>query len=211
MPAELKTRATPKQERARKRVDHILSTAMQILNEQPPSDLTAVQIAARADIPVSSIYRYFPTVEAVIDELYMQAAADLKQAITAAIATPAPWRERLRMGLRHMADFLTDHPYYRPLLILIATRRGPQSLSHDFNSDLVSLLAARWASGKDGFQNGDPSIVAATAVQMALSLEELIMPHPGGEAQGALFTEMARAVERYLELYLSDPETGDLP
>lgn len=209
MPTTLKTRATPKQERARRRVDQIMSAAVQILSEQPPSDLSAVQIATRAKIPVSSIYRYFPTIEALTEELYLQAAATLNSATMQAIDGHGPWRERVRAALALLGDFLADHPYYRPLLILIATRRGPQSLSDDFNHDLVDMLTRRWAAGRDGFHGGDPALVAATVVQIALSLEELIMQHPPGPTQTALFTEMTRAVERYLALYLSDDTSGD--
>lgn len=204
MPLDLKTRATPKQLRAQKRVQGILTAAVALLETLPPNELTAMQVAQRAEVPVSSVYRYFPTIEDLIEELYLQAAGDLKDRIISAIDQPGGWRDRMRGGLMLLHAFLTDHPFYRALLIAMAARRGPQSLHHDFNQDLVTTLAARWGAGEDGFRGEDPEMVAAVTVQIALSLEELMMQHPDPRVTEAYATEASRALERYLEIYLHD-------
>ncbi|PIE10557.1 MAG: TetR family transcriptional regulator [Rhodobacterales bacterium] len=203
LPLTLHTRATPKQARARQRVREILSAAVEVLADHPPGDLSANLVAARAGIPVSSIYRYFPTPDDLVDELYLQAAAELKDAMEQAVDRPGSWRARLADVLQLIRRFLEEHPYYRPLLVLIAARRGPQGLSHDFNHDIASFLAERWEMGKDGFHGGTPKTVAAIAVQMVLSFEELMILQDGTR-RAAYMTESLRALEAYLALYLTD-------
>lgn len=210
MPAKLKTRATPKQARAQARVDVILEAAIRLLETRPPSDLTAMQVAAEAAVPVSSIYRYFPTIDDLIAELYLQAADELRQGLLASAAMPGTWRARLRGALDLMRHFLRAHPYYRAVLLLIAVRRGPQGLEHDFNQEIATFFEQRWAQGRDGFCGGDPRVVAATLVQMVLSLEELLIQQSDPQDEAAHFREMTRAAECYLSLYLNDAE-GESP
>lgn len=210
----LHTRATPKQDRARRRVGQILAATVAVLEHHPPGDLSANLVAEAAGVPVSSIYRYFPTVDDLVLELYLQAAEALQAGMQQAVASPGGWRDRLAQVLRLMQSFLRDHPYYRALLILIAAQRGPQTLDHDFNQEVAAFLSARWRDGRDGFGGGTPEVVAATAIQMVLSLEELLLAQPTQALEDAHFHEMSRALERYLELYLTDepsPATGTAP
>ena len=67
--SKLKTRDTPRQRRALERVNVILEATSQLLSAQPPQELNTTLIATHADIPVSSIYRYFPTLDDVLQEL----------------------------------------------------------------------------------------------------------------------------------------------
>lgn len=197
----LKTRDTPKQARAKQRVDDILNGAVRILASHPPDHLSANTIAKEAGIPVSSIYRYFPTVQLLIDELYLQAADTLKAEAERLISGEGAWQDRLVNVLVLIRDFLDGHPYYQPLLVLIAAHRGPQTLKHDFNAEIVSFLADRWRKGEDGFIGPDPDAVAATALQLALSFEELMMMQAEPEKASAIFAEVSRVMEAYMAPY----------
>ncbi|MFB2533349.1 TetR/AcrR family transcriptional regulator [Paracoccus sp. p4-l81] len=203
-------RPAPKQARARLRVQQILDGAVQVLTRHPPSQLSATLIAAQADVPVSSIYRYFPTLDDLVDELYLRAAADLRDGLERAVDGPGGWRDRLAAVVELLIGFLRDHPFYRPLLTLIAARRGPQGLDDDYNSDILAFLAARWQAGQDGFHGADAGVVAATTVQIALSLEELVLRAPSPEAEQAHLAELHAVLDRYLSAYLTDdPTLGD--
>lgn len=200
----MKTRATPKQHRARQRVRVILQAAATVLQNQAPDDLTTGSVAEVAGVPVSSIYRYFPTIEDLIQELYLQAAEDLRHEIEPLATGAHSWRQRLRSVMQVLRRFLQEHPYYRPLLVIIAAKRGPQTIADDFNTEIVSFLQTHWEAGHDGFHGGVPKVVATTVVQIILSLEELLIQQETPALQQAYFTEMQRATERYLEIYLAD-------
>lgn len=68
--SEDRTRKTPKQARGKLRVDLILENTRDLLREEGIGALTTTAIAARAGIPVSSIYQYFPDKKAILMGLY---------------------------------------------------------------------------------------------------------------------------------------------
>ena len=199
------TRATPKQARARQRVADILDAAAALLAERPPGDLNTSLIAERAGVPVSSIYRYFPTLRDLLDELSARAAGDLRQHFMETIAATESEPDlvlRIRRTLEGIRVFMGEHPYYRGLLLLLASLRGVQSVEDDDNAELVGFLADRWARGLDGFTGGDPQVVATTAVQIALTLEDRMARQATPALEAQYHDEMVRALDAYLSLYL---------
>lgn len=62
----IKPRKLPVQSRSKKRVETILDVTAQLLVESGYDCLTAVGIAEKANIPVASLYQYYPNKEAVI-------------------------------------------------------------------------------------------------------------------------------------------------
>ena len=69
-PSELRPRKLPTQQRARDLVDKILDTTAVLLDEVGIDGLTTNLIAERAEIRVSSIYRYFPNKHAIMVSLW---------------------------------------------------------------------------------------------------------------------------------------------
>ena len=62
----IKPRKLPVQARSRKRVETILEATSSILVNSGHESLTAVGIAEKAEIPVASIYQYFPNKESIL-------------------------------------------------------------------------------------------------------------------------------------------------
>ncbi|KZL19858.1 Nucleoid occlusion factor SlmA [Pseudovibrio axinellae] len=209
---KLKTRPTPKQARALLRVQEILVTTAQVLERHPPADLSTTLIAENAGIPVSSIYRYFPGIEDLLDELYEQATEQLNAQIMAVMNewTPAEdWKEKLYKALSVIRVFLNEHPFYRALHLLIMARRGPQTLQEERHKPFTQFLAERWRNGLDGFSGGDADVVARISVQMALTLEDLMARQTDPENETVYFDELNKAMQQYLRLYLSQNEAVD--
>ena len=203
----LKTRETPTQERAVRRVHAILQATADVLGDRPPQELTTSAIAVQAGIPVSSIYRYFPTLEDLMEELYRQTAEELRTKLFAIFEdelTYPTWRERLVAALKTQRSYLSRHPYYRPLLLLFAVNRGPLAVADEEHDDLVQFLQRRWARGKDGFRDGDPLVVANTTIQIAIAMEDLVAAQKGRDASRPYSDELVTLLQAYLSRYLND-------
>jgi AcrR family transcriptional regulator len=71
---ELEQRIIPKQERAKKTYNKILSTAESLLEEASFEKFTTKNIAQKANLRIRSIYRYFPNRLAIIKALAEQHA-----------------------------------------------------------------------------------------------------------------------------------------
>lgn len=205
--SKLKTLETPRQKRALERVNVILEATSELLSKQPPQELNTTLIATCADIPVSSIYRYFPTLDDVLRELYLQTAGELRAKLFSLFedtdAHPK-WRDRLKAILEVQRQYLAGHQYYRPLLLRFLSARSPLAVENEEHDELVVFLEKRWAAGLDGFHHGDPKVVANATIQMALSMEDLIAAQKGVANRAAYSEELVKILESYLSRYLRD-------
>ncbi len=203
----LRTRDTPSQARAVERVRVILQAAARLLCTSEPQDLNTTLIAEEAGIPVSSIYRYFPSLDDLLRELYLQTSSEIREKLFLALndSTRFPtWRSRLEASLEIMREYIATHPYYRPLLVTFLAGRGAVTTGDDEHDELVDFLATRWAKQLDGFVGGDPYVVASTVVQIAVSMEDLIAAQTDNAKAAAYFKEMNTALSSYLTHYLND-------
>ncbi len=203
----LKTRETPRQKRAQERVAKILQATADALLSLQPHQVSTTIIAELADIPVSSIYRYFNSVEEIFDELYAQSTVEIDARVLAVfddIERYPGWRDRLRAIYAELQAYREQHPYYLRLLRSAISRTGPETVSLDEDTGVPAFLAERWSCGGDGFQDGDPAIVAHVTMQIFLAIEGFVASHVSQEQEKAYFAEISMAVENYLSAYLSD-------
>ena len=93
----------PRQKRSRERVQLILAATRSQLEQDGIRALSTNSIAARAKIPVSSIYQYFPDKEAVLAAVYEEYLEHIRNtyvAVDTAENRALPWREYLTAMLR---------------------------------------------------------------------------------------------------------------
>ena len=68
-------RRQPRQERSRGRVDQILAAAQMLIGEKGLAALAMTDIAAASEMPLATVYHYFPNRSSVIAELYRRFSA----------------------------------------------------------------------------------------------------------------------------------------
>jgi AcrR family transcriptional regulator len=66
-PSLVGLRREPKQDRSRARVDAIVTALVDLVGERVPSQLTTTDVAARAGVPIGSLYEYFEDLPAIVD------------------------------------------------------------------------------------------------------------------------------------------------
>lgn len=201
----LERRASPTQKRARERIERIFEATQSLLGQTAPDDITTSTIAIEAGVPVSSIYRYFPNVQAIYKEMFEALVGELHLKIAVIVddtQTWPSWRQRHRQVMGAMRAMLSDHPAYLPLFDLMASTRELRAAKNEANTLIAAHLGARWARGDDGFHGGDPYVVARMATEIFTSFEVLAS---GGDAAQAekLFAETSVALEAYLSIYLA--------
>jgi AcrR family transcriptional regulator len=201
----LTRRTSPTQRRARERIERILAAAQTLLATMPLEAITTSAIAAEAGVPVSSIYRYFPNVQAIFKEMFEELVGELHRRVAAISDDTArwpSWRMRHFQVMQAMRSVLNDHPAYRPLFQLMLSTRELRAVKQRANEMIAAHLGARWRRGEDGFHGGDPDLVARMATEIFTSFEAL-----ASEADPAfsdkLFAETAIALESYLSIYLA--------
>jgi AcrR family transcriptional regulator len=67
--SDAEVRRRPRQERSKSRVETILEVALDMIIEAGTEDLAMREVARRAEVPIGSVYQYFPSKTAIIREL----------------------------------------------------------------------------------------------------------------------------------------------
>jgi AcrR family transcriptional regulator len=203
----LERRTAPMQQRARDRIDSVLAATERLLATTSVDTITTSSIAAEADVPVSSIYRYFPNVFAIYKELFETLVSQIHGRIAEILENPqyTSWRERHLEVMLVLRRTLNEDPAYRPLFHLMLTTRELRIVKEHANAQIAAYLAARWERGLDGFHGTAPLAVARMATEIFTSFETLTSGEAQSEWTDSLFAEATLALERYLSLYLEDP------
>jgi AcrR family transcriptional regulator len=95
----------PKQGRSRKRQQDILHAALRVFARDGISRARLSDIAAEAEVPLSSLYEYYPSKEDIAFAVPNVRFAAFYQEYAAAAPASLSARERLRLYLRLAADF----------------------------------------------------------------------------------------------------------
>ncbi|WP_193193479.1 TetR/AcrR family transcriptional regulator [Nostoc sp. MG11] len=113
-----KMRRQPKQVRSQERVQYILSVAEQLFIERGYDQTTTRAIATHAEVPIGSLYQFFPDKEAILKALanhYFEQEYHLFVELHTELAEApiAVYAERM---VDAFDQFATDHPGYRAVL-----------------------------------------------------------------------------------------------
>lgn len=203
----LLTRGNPVQRRSQERTDQILAATKALLLEMPAETITTTEIANRADIPVSSLYRYFPNVFSIFNALIEPIIEEQDRRISKIIENDADqlgWRESLFAIMAAIQASFAEHPYYRPMFPMIMARRELLGPKEKLVNGLVKQLSERWRHGGDGFSNGNPTIVAHFTTQICLAIETHLATLTGQREREEYFHQLTLNLESYLANFLTD-------
>ncbi|MEA2123306.1 MAG: hypothetical protein QOI80_88 [Solirubrobacteraceae bacterium] len=175
-------RRTPQQDRARRRIEHVLDTADELLAGEGAHALTTTRVAEAAGISVGSLYQWFPDKDAIAEALalrYVEDFAhvldDLDGDVGAAIdafadafrATPG-FRAMWFGGLR--TERLRD--VTRPALDRIATALAERlDAPHDVALVCVTTADALLRQAFRQHPDGDEAVIAEAKLLLTAYLD----------------------------------------
>lgn len=168
--------------RQRERLRHkqeILNAALRLFSARGFHNVSMQEIAAEAEFAIGTLYKFFPSKEALFDELVKASGQRIGVEVTAVLDQPGTEAERLRNYFRSLAGQLEQHASFIRLYISeMGTRGGKLARSHD-QPKVKTLLATRIRSlleagiRKGLFRAVDVSVavVAITSTVEALAFE----------------------------------------
>lgn len=193
-------RRQPVQERSRRRVERIRAAALELLETQGVDAVTTRAIAHRAEVPVATVYQFFPNRDAILQEIVTDHLdrRDADGAAFLATLTPTSLAEVTHGIFEFHYAHLRNHPHlvnlhYTSLASgLIA---DPRARRAEFANAMHARLL-NWGLLPEGT---DP-LVTMVAVEMGDRLLEMAF-HAGRERDRAILTEGERALTQYLQAY----------
>lgn len=111
---------------AKKNYSHLLAIARQVVAEQG-ADASLRDIARRADVGLATLYRHFPTREALLEALLRTALDELTQKGAVLEGSSSP-DEALLSWLREAVAFV--HSYNGVVVVMAAALSDPDSALH---------------------------------------------------------------------------------
>jgi len=89
---------------ARRNYERLLRAAAEAFTEHGADDVSLEEIARRADVGIGTLYRHFPTRQALLEAVYTDQVAGLRALADDLLATKPP-AEALATWLRALIDF----------------------------------------------------------------------------------------------------------
>lgn len=193
-------RREPVQQRSKKRVERILAAALQLLESDGVESVTTRAIAQRAEVPVATVYQFFPNRDAILQEIVLDHLDRRDTDGAAALAAMSP--RSLADVARAIFEFHYAHLRTHPHLVTLhysSVARGLLSDPRSRRARFADSLHAALVGWRLLRPDTDP-LVATVAVEMGDRVLELAH-HAGPSKDRAVLAEGERALTAYLQTY----------
>jgi AcrR family transcriptional regulator len=169
---DLELRRRPVQERGRRRFAQILDAGRSQLAEVGVDGFTLEHVAEAADVPIGSVYQFFPNKHALIAELSAQdteaIASELQQA---AIRFPAEdWQANVDRLIDDLADMWRRDPSRRHVWLAMQSTAATRSRAAEQTSQVVDEVVPLVTPLMPHQAGREVRVVAEVVVQMCYSL-----------------------------------------
>ena len=140
-------------------------------------DVSLEEIARRAGVGIGTLYRHFPTREAVVEAVYRREVEHLAEAVPQLLQT-SPAGEALHQWMHLFVDYIATKRIIAPSLAAAAARTPAlHKSSLELITGAVSTLVKRAVASGDVRKDIDPSDLLRAMVGVSYS-----NPDPGWEA-----------------------------
>ena len=140
-------RRRPTQERSRIKFDALLTAARDVLVEDGFDSLTCEQVAARAQVPIGTLYQYFANKYVIVCELDRVDTTAISGELSsfAAEIPSLEWPALLEKFLDHLADQWRDDPSRRAVWLAVQSTPATRTtavLNEQILADQVAGILA---------------------------------------------------------------------
>ena len=127
------------------------------------------EIARRAGVGIGTLYRHFPTREAVVEAVYRREVEKLAQAVPQLLQN-SPAGEALHQWMHLFVDYIATKRIIAPSLAAVAARTSNlHSTSVELITGAISTLVKRAIAGGDVRKDTDPSDLLRALIGVSYS------------------------------------------
>jgi AcrR family transcriptional regulator len=150
LPDTHSTTRQPQRRRGIIRFDNLLSATEGLLTAHPDRDISLSLVAEAADVPLPSIYHFFPNKDAILVALAQRYHLSLSQtAIDVLDPPPLQWQDIIDRRQRGGVAYLNAHPAALRLFMGAGVSVSVRTLDLEGNASLSTLRAAEFRNWFD--------------------------------------------------------------
>lgn len=198
----------PTQQRAKERFDRILEEAEKLLLEEGLGGFSIPTLAERLEYTRGSVYAYFPTPFAILNELAGRYLAALEQEFfsRAEELRRLNWRDATRMVVQQAVKFHNSHPVARLLILGGAVTHEGYRAQEITIKRLGDLGRGIWSAKGVQLPKGPPDITTLAAEVATACFRRSYFDH--GEITPAYRDAAVHGMIAFLEQYVKEPATA---
>lgn len=197
-------RRKPRQARSQERVNRILDVAEDLFASQGYTATTTNAIAARAEVPIGSLYQFFPDKGAILKALALRYAEKLHQQLDAIDETEQatlPLVDYVDQLIDTTDQFFTDNPSYQAIFMEVqGTIPEVEEIDEATDVRLIQDLAGSLARRDASLKPADYEAIAFVLVKAIGTLLWLSLNQKSPFRQ-RLVKETKRLALNYLQSY----------
>jgi len=197
-------RRQPRQARSQEKVNRILDVAEELFASQGYAATTTNAIAARAEVPIGSLYQFFPNKTAILQALALRYAEKLNQELAILDETELAtfsFSNYVEQAIDTTARFFNEHPsYYAIFMEVQGTVPELQSIDEATDAKLIEDFAGALANRDGRLEPADYQAIAFVLVKVIGTLLWLSLGQEKTFGQ-RLVTETKRLALKYLQSY----------
>jgi len=197
-------RRQPRQARSQERVNRILDVAAELFITEGYGATTTHAIATRANVPIGSLYQFFPDKAAILQALALRYGELLQQRFL--VLNPV---EMTQLSLAAYVDrlidttdqFFADHPGYHAIFMEVqGTMPELEAIEARSDDQLIQALALSLSLRYPELDPADYEVIAFVLVKAIGTLLWLSLSQ-GQSMRQRLVTETKRFTLHYLQSY----------
>ena len=200
--------------RARRRqetIAEILDIATEIMTEEGVNGLSLAEIARRLGVQPPSLYKYFPSLMAVYDELFRRGQVEHLAIMRNAMSAAAPGLTALTAGLEASGRWLLAHRAIAQLMFWRPVPNfEPSAEAFAPSAEMVALqraaMADAVAAGQLGPEADSDEAIDLVSTLIVGVLSQAIANEPGlGWGEGRFTTQFPRLMKLLIAAYPPRP------
>lgn len=139
----LQLRKTPQQERSIQRLEAILESAVEMIAQNGVGNLKMTDLAARAGVPIGSLYQFFPERAAVVRALHDRHTERVEtgaERVFSKVSSIAEAETLMESAVDVFYSTFRDDPVYLPVWLAAISDPDLQRLNTDHQARLTAIM-----------------------------------------------------------------------
>ncbi|MCZ6806209.1 MAG: TetR/AcrR family transcriptional regulator [Deltaproteobacteria bacterium] len=192
-------------------MERILDATAKLLGQMPVDKITTAAIAETANVPIGSVYQYFPNKLAVLAELARRVMEKVDATTASLIAEDfgvLPWDQAIDRAIDATIEGYAQQPGYVQLLLSIRPTPEFREITDESNDRVAAMMAFHPALQAvippDRIQ-----LVTRSAIKAVNALQDWALSIDDDPKLAAeIIEEMKTLLKGYLAVYMGEPSEG---